>query len=245
LVKAKGLFALKVILFANTMRNQLFTILFMTVCISGVLAQAQEPTLKKLLKRDNNCAFEGATVTLDTANFAESRNVSYSYSYMHPKYFKEVWPQEQVISEVRKRTDAYIDTVTYVERNGEAQFKIFAGQAIPFPVEKKRMLRVANILAVDKAVSDYIKLLKAGKDKELGKVKILSFCKGVKGYKYTICLKGSRADNDYIYKIIVAEMPGSDELIFSHFLYQYKAALKDKYEAMGLTLANSFRADQG
>ncbi len=223
----------------------LFTLLLIAFCQCMVWAQAKEPSLKRLLDRDNHCAFEGATVTLDTAHYAESRNVSYSYSYMYPKNFKEIWPQEEVVSEVRKKTDAYVDTVTYQQANDEASFKIYAGRVIPFPVEKIRLLKAADVLAVDKAVSDHIKAIKGGNDKELGKVNITSFCKGVKGYRYTICVKGSRGDNEYIYKVIVAEMPGSDELIFSHFLYRYKAALKSKYEPVGITLANSFKADQG
>lgn len=218
----------------------MFTFLLMACCVISATAQAQ---LKKLLERNVPCKFDGITLNLDTAQYAETRNVSYSYSYTYPKYFKEIWPVEEVVSEVRKKTDAYIDTVTYLSPDKQASLKIFAGQVVPFPLGSKYGIKATHVLAVEKAVDDYIKTLKAGKDKELGKVKIGFLCKGTKGYNFSICLRGSKTDTQYIYKIVVAEMPVSGDLIFSHFLYQYPAAVKEKYEALGVTLANAFKAD--
>ena len=209
----------------------------------GALSQSPQAQLQKLLRQNVPCLFEGNTIKLDTAMYAESRNVSYSYVYFYPKYFKEIWPDEEVIGEVRKKTDAYIDTVTYTSPDEQARFKIFAGQVIPFPADKKRMLKAADILTVEKAIDDHIKLIKAGKDKELGKIKLVSLCKGGKGYNYNIGVRGSRGSTQYLYKIIVAELPATGELIFSHFLFQYKAAAKDKYEALAVTLGNEFKVD--
>jgi len=218
----------------------LFTFLLVGCCLFNAAGQ---PSLKTLLGRNVPCNFEGAEMKLDTAQYAESRNVSYSYVYTYPKYFKEIWPVEQVVSEVRKRTDPYIDTVTYLSPDKQASMKVFAGQVVPFSLGSKRGIKAADVLVVDKAVEDYIQVLKEGKDKELGKVKINFLCKGIKGYNYSVCLKGNREQTQYICKIIVAEMPVSGDLIFSHFLYQYPATAKDKYEALGITLANAFKAD--
>lgn len=218
----------------------IITFLLMGCCVLTAAGQAQ---LKKLLERNVPCNFQGTEIKLDTAHYAETRNVSYSYSYIYPKYFKEIWPVEEVVSEVRKKTDAYIDTVTYLSPDKQVSLKIFAGQVVPFPLGSKYGIKATHVLAVEKAVDDYIKTLKAGKDKELGKVKIGFICKGIKGYNYSICLKGSRGQTQYLYKIIVAEMPVSGDLIFSHFLYQYVNAEKAKYEALGVTLANAFKAD--
>lgn len=217
------------------------TFLLMVCSVFTAAGQAQ---LKKLLERNVPCIFEGAEIKLDTAHYAETRNVSYSYAYTYPKYFKEIWPVEEVVSEVRKKTDAYIDTVTYLSPDRQVSLKIFAGQVVPFPLGSKYGIKATHVLAVEKAVDDYIKTLKAGKDKELGKVKISFLCKGIKGYNFSICLKGSKGQNQYLYKIIVAEMPVSGDLIFSHFIYQYPSIGKVKYEALGITLANAFKADQ-
>jgi bifunctional DNA-binding transcriptional regulator/antitoxin component of YhaV-PrlF toxin-antitoxin module len=206
--------------------------------------QSQEPQLKKLLERNIPCTFEGASIRLDTAHYAQNRNVSYSYSYYYPKYFKEIWPKEEVVSEVRKVSNAYIDTLTYSSPDKQASFKLFAGQVVPFPLAKRRGVKAGDILAVEKAIDDYIKVIKAGKDKELGKVKIISLCKGVKGYNFSIGVKAYKGDQQYLYKIIVAELPATGELIFSHFLYQYPLEAKEKYAALGITLANEFKADE-
>jgi len=218
----------------------IITFLLMACSVFTAAGQAQ---LKKLLERNVPCNFEGTEIKLDTAHYAETRNVSYSYSYTYPKYFKEIWPVEEVVSEVRKRTDAYIDTVTYISPDKQASLKIFAGKVVPFPLSSKYGIKAVHVLAVEKAVDDYIKTLKAGKDKELGKVKIAFLCKGTKGYNFSICLKGSKGQTQYLYKIVVAEMPVSGDLIFSHFLYQYPNSEKAKYEALGITLANAFKAD--
>jgi hypothetical protein len=216
------------------------TFLLMACCVFKAAGQVQ---LKKLLERNVPCNFEGTEVKLDTAHYAETRNVSYSYSYTYPKYFKEIWPVEEVVSEVRKKTDAYIDTVTYLSPDKHVSIKIFAGQVVPFPLGSKYGIKATHVLAVEKAVDDYIRTLKAGRDKELGKLKVEFLCKGIKGYNYSICLKGSRGQMQYLYKIIVAEMPVSGDLIFSHWMYQYPLTAKDKYEALGVTLANAFKAD--
>lgn len=219
----------------------LLTFLLIACCMLNVHSQS---SLKKLLDRNVPCAFEGVPVKLDTALYGESRNVSYSYAYTYPKYFKEVWPQEEVVSEVRKQNSVYIDTVTYTSPDEQASLKVYAGQVIPFPLGSKRKLQASDVLAAEKAVDDYIKLIKAGRDKQLGKVKIGFICKGIKGYNYSICLKATKGDTQYIYKIILAEMPATGELIFSHFLYKYSASVKDKYEALGITLANTFKVDE-
>jgi hypothetical protein len=209
----------------------------------GVLSQSQEAELKKLLSRKIPCLFEGSTIKLDTALYASTRSVSYSYSYYYPKYFKEIWPKEEVVSDVRKKTTAYIDTVTYTSPDKQAEFKIFAGQVVPFPLGKKRSLKAADVLAVERMVDDYIRVIKTGKDKELGKVKTTFVGKGINGYNYSICIKAWKGQTQYLYKIIVAELPATGELIFSHFLFQYKATVKEKYEALANTLANEFHAD--
>ncbi len=216
-------------------------ILCFTWCAFG---QAQEPQLKKLLDRNVPCVFEGESIKLDTAYYALNRNVSYSYSYYYPKYFKEIWPKEEVISEVRKVSNAYIDTLTYLSPDKQASFKLFAGQVVPFPLAKRRGVKAGDILAVEKAIDDYIKVIKAGKDKELGKVNIISLCKGIKGYNFSIGVRANKGNLQYLYKIVVAELPATGELIFSHFLYQYPAAAQEKYAALGITLANAFRADE-
>jgi hypothetical protein len=217
--------------------------LLMVCCAFSVHGQSSYTQLKKLLDRNVSCIFEGAEVKIDTTIHAESRNVSYSYTYLYPKYFTEIWPKEEVVSEVRKITDAYIDTVTYISPDKQASFKIFAGQVVPFALGKRRSLSLADMLPVEKAVDDCMKLIKAGKDKELHRTRITFMCKGVKGYNYTICVKSSREDVHYLYKVILAEMPATGDLIFSHFLYQYKDAVKNKYEALGVTLANAFKVD--
>jgi len=206
--------------------------------------QAQDPQLKKLLQRNVPCLFEGESITLDTTHYALNRNVSYSYSYYYPKYFKEIWPKEEVVSEIRKVSNAYVDTLTYISPDKQASFKLFAGQVVPFPLAKRRGVRAGDILAVEKAIDNYIKVIKAGNDKELGRVKIISLCKGVKGYNFSIGVKANKGNQQYLYKIIVAELPATGELIFSHFLYQYPSAAKDKYAALGTTLANAFKADE-
>jgi hypothetical protein len=221
----------------------IITAILIGCCTMGVLSQSQEAQLKKLLNRKVFCLFEGNTIKLDTALYASSRSVSYSYSYYYPKYFKEIWPKEEVIGEVRKKTSAYIDTVTYISPDQQAQFKIFAGQVVPFPLGKKRSLKAADVVAVEKAVDDYIKLIKAGKDKELGKVKTTFVGKGINGYNFSICVKAWKGQTQYVYKVLVAELPATGELIFSHFLYQYNVAVKEKYEALATTLANEFNAD--
>lgn len=218
----------------------IFTFLLVGCCLCSAAGQT---TLKALLGRNVPCNLEGTEIKLDTAQYTQSRNVSYSYVYTYPKYFKEIWPVEQVISEVRSQTDRYIDTVTYLSPDKQASMKVFAGQIVPFPLGSRRGIKVADMLAVEKAVDDYIQLLKEGKDKELGKVKISFLCKGTKGYNHSICLKGSKDQNQYICKIVIAEMPVSGNLIFSHFVYQYPATAKDKYEALGITLANDFKVD--
>lgn len=209
----------------------------------GVLSQSQEAELRKLLSRKAPCLFEGNTVKLDTAQYASSRSVSYSYSYYYPKYFKEIWPKDEVVSEVRKKTNAYIDTVTYVSPDKQAEFKIYAGQVVPFPLAQKRSLKAADVVAVEKMVDDYIRLIKTGKDKELGKVKTTFVGKGVSGYNYSICVKAWKGQTQYLYKIVVAELPATGELIFSHFLFQYNASVKDKYQALANTLANEFNVE--
>jgi hypothetical protein len=206
--------------------------------------QVQDPQLKKLLERNVPCMFEGPVIQLDTAHYALNRNVSYSYSYYYPKYFKEIWPKEEVISEIRKVSNAYIDTITYLSPDKQASFKVFAGQVVPFPLTKRRGVKAGDIIAVEKAIDDYIKVIKAGKDKELSKVKITSLCKGVKGYNFSIGVKGNKGNLQYLYKIIVAELPATGELIFSHFLYQYPSQATEKYAALGTTLANEFKADE-
>ncbi|MFD1257191.1 hypothetical protein ACFQ3S_10315 [Mucilaginibacter terrae] len=221
----------------------IITFIIISCCTVGVLGQSQQAQLQKILSRKVPCLFEGNTIKLDTALYADSRSVSYSYSYYYPKYFKEIWPKEEVIGEVRKKTDTYIDTVTYVSPDQQAQFKIFAGQVVPFPLGTKRQLKAADVMSVEKAVDDYIKIIKAGKDKELGKVKTTFVGKGINGYNFSICVKAWKGQTQYLYKIIVAELPATGELIFSHFLYQYNAAVKAKYEALGNTLANGFNAD--
>ncbi|WP_345954507.1 hypothetical protein [Mucilaginibacter sp. PAMB04168] len=219
--------------------------LLMACCTLCVQGQSQQAQLKSLLDRNAPCKFEGKTISLvDTNLYATSRNVSYSYAYSFPKYFTEIWPKEEVVSEVRKKTDAYIDTVTYISPDKQATFKIFAGQVVPFPLGRKRALRATDIQVVEKAVDDYIKTIKSGKDKELRRVKIMSLCKGIKGYNYSIQVKGYRGNTQYLYKIIVAELPATGELIFSHFLYRYDTSVKDKYEALGITLANAFGVDE-
>lgn len=206
--------------------------------------QTQDPQLKKLLERNVPCVFEGAGIKLDTAHYALNRNVSYSYSYYYPKYFKEIWPKEEVVSEVRKTSNAYIDTLTYMSPDKQASFKLFAGQVVPFPLAKRRGVKAGDIIAVEKAIDDYIKVIKAGKDKELGKVKITSICKGIKGYNFSIGVKANKGNLLYLYKIIVAELPATGELIFSHFLYQYPSEAQEKYAALGTTLVNEFKADE-
>jgi len=240
-VKTKGLFIVEAN--CNFEMRGLITCILLGCCTMGVLSQSQEAQLKKLLSRKVPCVFVGNTVKLDTALYADSRSVSYSYTYYFPKYFKEIWPKEEVVSEVRKKTDAYIDTVTYVSPDQQAQFKIYAGQVVPFPLGKKRALKAADVVAVEKAVDDYIKVIKAGKDKELGKAKTTFVGKGVNGYNFSICVKGWKGQTQYVYKVVVAELPATGQLIFSHFLYQYNAAVKAKYEALGNTLANEFNAE--
>ena len=220
--------------------KRIFTLLLVACCLCNAAGQT---SLKALLGRNVPCNFEGPEIKLDTAQYAESRNVSYSYVYTYPKYFKEIWPVEQVISEVRKRTDPYIDTVTYLSPDKQASMKVFAGQVVPFPLGSRRGIKVADMLAVEKAVDDYVHLLKEGKDKELGKIKISFLCKGTKGYNYSICFKASKEETQYICKIVVAEMPVSGDLIFSHFVYHYPVTAKDKYEILGVTLANEFKAE--
>jgi hypothetical protein len=221
----------------------IITLMLVALCTVGVFSQSQQLQLSELLSRKVPCRFDGDEIKLDTALYAESRNVSYSYTYIYPKYFTETWPKEEVIGEVRNKTNAYIDTVTYASTDKQAQFKIFAGQVVPFPLAKRRAITSADVLAVEKAIDDYIKLIKAGKDKELGKIKISSICKGIKGYNFNINLKGFKGDTQYLYKIIVAELPATGELIFSHFLFKYNAAVKEKYDALAITLANKFNAD--
>ena len=206
--------------------------------------QAQDPQLKKLLQRNVPCTFDGTGIMLDTAHYALNRNVSYSYSYFYPKYFKEVWPKEEVANNTQKVSNSYIDTLTYISPDKQASFKLFAGQVVPFPLAKRRGVKAGDILAVEKAIDNYIKVIKAGKDKELGRVKITSLCKGVKGYNFSIGVKAYKDTQQYLYKIIVAELPATGELIFSHFLYQYPSATKNKYAALGATLANEFKADE-
>jgi len=218
---------------------------FITLLLIGccVLTAAGQPALSKLLERNVPCNFEGAETKLDTAQYAQTRNVSYSYAYTYPKYFKEIWATQKVVSEVRKSTDAYIDTITYLSPDKQVSLKIFAGQVVPFPLGSRKGIKAADVLAVEKAVDDYIISLKAGRDKELGKVKINYLCKGVKGYNFSICLRGTHDNLNYIYKIVVAELPVSGDLIFSHFLYQYPAVAAGKYEALGITLGNAFKVD--
>jgi hypothetical protein len=219
-------------------------LLFLLMMCKVWSAHAQSQ-LNKLMARDVSCRFEGPTISLsDTSLYAQARNVSYSYGYWYPKYFTEVWPKEDVVGEVRTETNVYVDTVTYISPDKQAIFKLFAGQVVPFPLQsRKRQVKAADVLAVEKAVDDYIKIIKAGKDKELGKAKITWLCKGVKGYNYSIQLRARKADRQYNYKIVVAELPATGELIFSHLLYQYNIAVKDKYEALGNTLVNSFITD--
>jgi len=188
---------------------------------------------------------EGATVPLtDTSLFAQSRNVSYSYAYMYPKNFRETWPKEEVVSEVRQSTDPYIDTVTYTSQDRKAVFKVYAGNMVVLPSGRLQKLKLADVQSIDKFADEHIAKIKQGKDKELGKVKIQHICKGVKGYNYTICVKAIQGDENILYKIIMVEMPVSGDLIFSHFIYRYNSAAKEKYEAIGVSLANAFKADE-
>jgi len=188
---------------------------------------------------------EGRTIPLtDTSLYTQSRNVSYSYSYTYPKNYKETWPKEEVVSEVRQRTDPYIDTVTYTSQDRKASFKVYAGNVVVLPSGRVHNMKLADVQTIDKFADQHIANIKQGKDKELGKVNLLHICKGVKGYRYTICVKATQGDVQLLYKIIMVEMPVSGDLIFSHFLFRYPTADKEKYEAQGISLAREFKADE-
>lgn len=214
-------------------------------CCVFAQAQSKKTKLKKLLERNIPCNMEGRTIALtDTSLYAQSRNVSYSYSYIYPKNYKETWPKEEVVSEVRLNSDPYIDTVTYTSQDHKASFKVYAGNVAVLPSGRVHNMKLADLQAIDKFADLHIANIKQGKDKELGKVNLLHICKGVKGYRYTICVKASQGDEQLLYKIIMVEMPVSGDLIFSHFLFRYPTADKEKYEAQGISLAREFKADE-
>ncbi|MVN90805.1 hypothetical protein [Mucilaginibacter aquatilis] len=222
-------------------------LLFLILLTAALLAQAQtkRSKLKKLLERNITCNMEGRTISLtDTALYEQNRNVSYSYSYIYPKNFRESWPKEEVVSEVRQNNDPYIDTVTYTSQDKKAVFKIYAGNVVVLPSGRVRKIGIADVMKIDQFANDHIANIKKGKDKELGPAKIQHICKGVKGYNYTICVKANKGDEQLLYKIIMVEMPVSGDLIFSHFLYRYPTVDKDKYEALGISLAREFKADE-
>ena len=187
------------------------------------------------MKRDIPCKLSGEKHVKIRIN--NVRNAAYAYSYWMPISFKEV-----IVNH-----DKYTDTEFYVSPDKKCSLKIWPGQTINFPSSQVDStgkfigVNCADILRVDKAVSKYIRLIKAGRDRQLQKIRIVEFKEGIiNGYNHQIALKGIANGYGYIYKIEVSEIPVSGDLIFKHFLYKYDYKSRDKYEGMGIAMANRF-----
>jgi hypothetical protein len=192
-------------------------------------------SLTDLLKRHEPCKLVLRNA-LAQANVTKVHNAAYAFNYWVPVNLKEV---------ISKDAPA-IDTARYISDDRKCSLKIWPGETVPFPlgtVDVKGKLigiKAADIIRVEKRTDNYIELIKSGKEKHIGAVKILELCKGVNGYEFTISLKGKKGQRGYIYKIEVSELPVSGELIFKHFLYEYMLGAKSDAERMGLQMANDF-----
>ena len=190
--------------------------------------------LDSLLKRNIVCKLRGGeNVHIHSDHI---RNAAYAYNYWVPLNFKEIISHSQI----------YSDTERYVSEDKKCSLKIWPGQTIDFPLGqvdsrgKPIGIKCSDIIRVEKIVNDYIFFLKSGKDKELSGIKINEFCNGVRGYNFQIALKGTSAKFGYIYKIEISEIPVSGNLIFKYLLYKYDLKFKEKYETIGLAVANGF-----
>lgn len=188
--------------------------------------------LDSLLKRKVVCKLSGENTHIRSEQI---RNAAFGYTYWVPLSFK-------VIPEPKK----YTDTESYISSDKKCLLMLWPGKTINFPLGQVDStgkfigVKCADIFRAEKTVDEYIRFIKEEKESKLKGVKILEFCKGIRGYNFQVALKGIGNGYGYIYKIDVSEIPVSGDLIFKHFLYRYSISAKKKYEKMGVAMANSF-----
>ncbi|MHA4894035.1 hypothetical protein ACXZ1K_04730 [Pedobacter sp. PWIIR3] len=210
------------------------TIMLSLFHLGGSCQSSPNKCLDSLLKRNVLCKLSGGEKVRIRSNHII--NAAYAYKYWVPLNFKEIISHSQI----------YTDTVRYLSTDKKCSLKIWPGETIDFPLGQVDALgqsigiNCSDIARVEKIVNDHILFLKSGKEKELSGVKINEFCDGVFGYNFQMALKGNSAEFGYIYKTEISEIPVSGDLIFKHFLYKYDINYKEKYESIGLAMANEF-----
>lgn len=221
------------------MKSSTFLFIFLTAVWLNVDAQSrlknEDKLLDSLLKRKHACQLSGEKISLD--DFIDVRDATFGFNFCYPKNFQEI---------INKNFVSLYDTTKYESLDRNCTLKIWPGKTINFPLGaidkhgKSIKLKSSDIIRAEKFVEKYTDSLITGKIEFIGNLKITELCTGINGYEFQIALNGIIGDYGCIYKVYVSELPVSGDLIFKHLLYLYKLEFKNKYEPIGLAIANDF-----